>query len=128
VCYDSCLYGRVILSAPHNGYKPAFRSPLPKVMMKSTNPVGSDNDQHLTRWLKIAHSDAANMVVVAWGNDGSHLDRDTQIFDMIAQEGLLPLCFGINQNGSPKHPTYLANNLDLIPYKLTNHQERKIEE
>lgn len=94
----------------------SFRSPLPKVMMKAADPIGPDNDQHLIRWLKVARKDRASMVVVAWGNDGSHLNRDAEILDIISQQGHLPLCFGTNKNGSPKHPTYLANNLNIRLY------------
>jgi len=46
-----------------------------------------------------------------------HMGRDTEVMNIIKHFKITPLCFGTNQNGTPKHPTYLANNLDLAPYE-----------
>jgi len=106
----------------------SFRSHMPKVMKKATDPIGAHNDYHLLKWIDMSIGIPDSIVVVAWGNDGSHLNRDTEVMSLIKLHGITPLCFRTNQNGTPKHPTYLANNLDLIPYKLINHPERKAEE
>jgi hypothetical protein len=48
----------------------AFRATDPKVMMQAADPVGRDNDA----WLRTL-SDAASLVVGAWGVGGSYLVR-----------------------------------------------------
>lgn len=92
-----------------------FRSPKPSVMKKATDPVGPDNDHWIESHLLIVKK-YGGVVIVAWGNDGKHMNRDAAMMDMLDRMEIKPLCFGVNQNGTPKHPTYLAKNLELVPY------------
>lgn len=50
-------------------------------------------------------------VVVCWGNFQTH-GRDRQVTSMFPDA----LCFGKNQNGSPKHPLYLRHDTKLIKF------------
>jgi hypothetical protein len=87
----------------------AFRSPHPKVMRASPIPIGPDNDKHI-----LEQAELAGKVVVAWGNDGRHWHRDQAVLKLL--KGIPLYCMGTNQNGSPKHPLYLANKTQLIPF------------
>ena len=84
----------------------AFRATLPSDMKASSDPIGKDNN----RWLENLANDAA-IVVAAWGNDGSYLNRSEQV------KQLLPNlhCLKINKSGEPAHPLYLAAKLKPVP-------------
>ena len=85
----------------------AYMATQPKQLFKVPDPIGSDNDRILTQSVK-----QAKKVVVAWGN---HCPRDRQ--DAIAKLIDKPLyCLGLNKNGSPKHPLYLAKTTQLRRY------------
>ena len=75
----------------------AFRATDPSVMMASRSPIGSDNDG----WIKKLSTDAG-VIVAAWGNDGSYLDRSKQVVDMIPNL----MCLKMNKSGEPTHPLY----------------------
>lgn len=86
----------------------AFRTPYPALMKACKNPIGDENDRYI--------KDIANRsskVVLAWGNDCAP-DRQQEILNLINKE---IFCLGINKNKSPKHPLYLKQTLDLIPYE-----------
>ena len=65
--------------------------------MASAEPVGTDNDA----WIKQLASDAG-VIVAAWGNDGSFMERSRVVRDMIPDL----LCLKINKSGEPAHPLY----------------------
>lgn len=88
----------------------AFRATSPKDMMKSPEPVGPDNSQHLMRLWR-----DAGEIVCAWGKDGRFNNRDA---DFIALCNLARLdsklrCLGVNGDGTPKHPLYLKASTKL---------------
>ena len=59
-------------------------------------------------YLKQMHQ-CCDSTVYAWGNNETqplYLKNFTKD----------PLCFGFNKNGSPKHPLYLPNSTQLVPY------------
>jgi hypothetical protein len=75
--------------------------------------VGKDNDAHIRR---IAARFQA--IFVAWGTNGRHLDRDREVLGLLAQLRRPELlCFGTNQDGSPKHPLHLSGRLHPIIYR-----------
>lgn len=86
----------------------AFEAITPAELMRAEDPVGPDND----RWLlEIAR--AADAVVAAWGNDGTHLGRSAEVRRMIP--GLHAL--KVNKSGEPAHPLYLKGS--LVPVLLS---------
>lgn len=56
------------------------------------------------------------IVVCAWGSWPFIEDRAKKVLEMIDE----PTCFGINQDGHPKHPLYLKSSTDIIPYAKAN--------
>lgn len=75
----------------------AFRDSCPEGMMSARDPVGPLCDEWL---LKMAEH--ASLRVAAWGNHGSHRDRDREVFQLLGFEGLYYL--GLTLSGQPKHP------------------------
>lgn len=78
----------------------AWRATDPKELKRVDDPVGLENDYHLTEM-----SMAAEVTIAAWGVHGLYRDR--------AQEVLPFLCdvehLGLTKDGYPKHPLYLPN-------------------
>lgn len=91
----------------------AIRSTDPKLLYESDRPIGPKNDDILTRFIN--HNDN----VLAWGNHGKHLGRDKIVLSMFRYgwPGKI-YCLDINKTGSPKHPLYVRNNIELKPYLI----------
>lgn len=83
----------------------AYRATEPREMIAAVHPVGEENDAWLTRL-----SEKAGLVVAAWGNDGSFLNRSAHV------KGLLwdIHCIRMNKSGEPAHPLYLRANLTPV--------------
>lgn len=90
-----------------------FRATDPTVMKAQGDPVGPENDRHILKWAR-----QAEIVIVAWGTHGSFRDRDRQVLSLLRTAGIQAFCWGLNQNGSPKHPLYLPKSSPLIPYEI----------
>jgi len=88
----------------------AYRATNPTELTSCPDPVGKDNDHFI-----ITECESASKIVVAWGTHGKVFDRGTSVLKLLNGRNLL--CFGINQDGSPKHPLYLPNNAKLIMYR-----------
>lgn len=88
----------------------AFRSPNPKDLLQTQDPVGSENDQHIANVL-MRHK----TVVCGWGSNAPP-DRVGNVMAILKQHNVNVLCLGMNKNGSPKHPLYISANQTLIKY------------
>ena len=87
----------------------AFEAITPAELMLAEDPVGPNNDQWLLEIAKVA-----DVVVAAWGNDGSHLGRSAVVKRIIP--GLHAL--KVNKSGEPAHPLYLKGSLVPTPLSL----------
>lgn len=87
----------------------AYRATVPSDMKAAKNPIGLENDV----WLAQLSKDAG-IVVAAWGNDGSHLDRSSVV------KATLPNlhCIKMNKSGEPAHPLYLKASLIPVTMEL----------
>ena len=85
----------------------AFRATDPRDMKAAADPVGIDNDYYLTEL-----ASKASMIVAAWGNHGSHLNRSEQV------KALIPTlhCLKVTGTGQPSHPLYLKADLQPVPF------------
>ncbi len=83
----------------------AFRATEPSVMKSQSDPVGADNDVWLTNLAK-----DAGVVVAAWGNDGSHLNRSSVVKELVPNLHYLKM----NKSGEPAHPLYLKGDLKPV--------------
>jgi hypothetical protein len=87
----------------------AFRATVPAVMKSESNPIGEENNE----WL-VNLAMEAGVVVAAWGNHGSHLNRSTEVLKLIPNIHYLKL----NATGEPAHPLYLSSSLKPQPINI----------
>ncbi len=85
----------------------AFRATDPNVMKAAKDPVGKNNND----WLNKLANDAA-LVVAAWGNDGSYLERSKEVREFLPNV----YCLKVNKSGEPAHPLY--QKADLLPTRM----------
>lgn len=79
-----------------------FMATKPKDMFLAADPVGPENDDSI-----INASAQCEITVLAWGNNGSYLDRDRAVIPMIENPHYLKL----TGTGQPGHPLYLKKTL-----------------
>jgi len=89
----------------------AFRATEPSDMKASSKPIGLDNDD----WIKKLSKDAA-IIIAAWGNDGSYMERSKSVIDMIPNL----MCLKINKTGEPAHPLYQPSSATPIKFGKNN--------
>lgn len=93
----------------------AFRATDPAEMWRAnavTNIVGFRNDFFIKH--AVAEADA---VVVAWGRLPKQAQaRADAVIEMIFANDGPPSCLGVNKDGSPKHPLYLADSTPFRPW------------
>ena len=75
----------------------AYRATKPTVLLNAKDPVGAEND----KWLcKLAND--AGLVVAAWGNLGTHLDRAQEVVCLLPDL----YCLKINKSDVPLTQRY----------------------
>ncbi len=87
----------------------AYRATFPSEMKSCDDPIGKENDV----WLYKLANEAA-IIVAAWGNGGSYLNRSEEIMAKL----LNLYCIKMNKSGEPAHPLYLK--ADLMPVPIRN--------
>ncbi len=88
----------------------AYRATDKARLLAVEDPVGDGNDAAI-----LDHARRADPLVVAWGQPPKALAwRGAQVAALLA--GLRPLCFGVNGDGSPKHPLYQKRTAPLLPW------------
>lgn len=91
----------------------ALRTPYPRQLLLSSDPVGGENDCYLA-----ATAERVAAIVVAWGAVGTYRGRDRVVFALLARHAAQPpLCLGTTRDGSPRHPLYTAQSARLTPYR-----------
>lgn len=93
----------------------ALRTSQPTILRKARDPIGPDCDHHI-----LTAVEQADRVILAWGNWGNLYGRDRTVLDLLtaritARKSLY--CFGLTQAGQPRHPLYLRQDVQLIPYQ-----------
>ena len=83
-----------------------WRSTDPSVLKAVKDPVGRGNDAAI---LKAARD--AKLVVCAWGEHGSHLERGEEVQAMLRKHGIALHSLRLNASGHPAHPLYLPSSL-----------------
>ncbi len=86
----------------------ALRSTDPKGLKKVEDPIGPDNDRHITRLAK-----QADLVIAGWGTHGTLMDRGEQVMEVLSRV-CVPHCLAVTKHGFPKHPLYLKGDLEPI--------------
>ena len=88
-----------------------WRATDPGEMKAARDPVGRGNDAAILR----AAREAA-IVVCAWGNQGTHLERSRKVFNFLQKNQLRLNYLKLNASGEPAHPLYLKGNLKPAPF------------
>lgn len=88
----------------------AYRATNPHDMAAADDPVGPENDAHITIAIK-----RAKMVVACWGVHGTYQGRDKEIVRLARLEGVRLHYLRLTKDGIPCHPLYLPNTLTPIP-------------
>lgn len=91
----------------------AFRATSPKDMKKEAEPVGPDNLFYITEFAPLMQG-----IILCYGNHGKHRSRDVLTVELLKQLPGIPelQCLGKNANGTPKHPLYLRNTTQIMPF------------
>lgn len=85
----------------------SYRATDPKELLRVEAPIGPDTRQQIQL---AAH--ASDMVVCAWGRLHKTLAaRQVDVLRLLEHRAGGVYCLGLNNDGSPKHPLYLRNEL-----------------
>lgn len=90
----------------------AWRDTKPEGMKLAADPIGEESG----KWIdEIA--DGAGMILAAWGKHGTFRGRDMEVMRAIEAKGKSIYCLGMNGDGTPKHPLYIAAATVAIPLR-----------
>ncbi len=93
----------------------AYRATDKKRLLEVGDPVGAENDAMILHYAR-----SAALVVVAWGQPPRALmGRGAAVAGLLQGAGITPMCFGVNGDGSPKHPLYQKRDAMLMPFSWT---------
>jgi hypothetical protein len=90
----------------------AYRATQPQQLQQAAHPIGAENDRYL-----IDIGQAADQIVIAWGNWGCLQERDRTVLELLTPYAPL-YCLGQNRTGQPRHPLYVSRRTELKPYPL----------
>lgn len=89
----------------------AYRTPNPDDLPNCSDPVGESNDKYILKYAK----DAA-LFVVGWGTKIPTRIRQNDVLDMLRSYNIEVYALGVNDDGTPKHPSRLSKNAVPRPY------------
>lgn len=90
----------------------AYRATDKRRLLDVDDPVGPENDAMILHYAR-----HAAQVVVAWGQPPKPLmGRGAAVAELLRGAGITALCFGLNGDGSPKHPLYQKRDAVLVPW------------
>lgn len=91
----------------------AFRTKDPAVLAQSFDPIGNDNDRHITE-----AANRASQIVVAWGGSlpRGWTGRPDKVLARLRRQKAEIVCLGKTLANQPKHPLYLAKDTLRRPY------------
>jgi hypothetical protein len=87
----------------------ALRATDADEIKRAPQPVGPDNDHALADIIM-----RASVIICAWGNRGSHLNRNEHVLSMLRKRRKKPHCLRMTKEGHPSHPLYLPATLRPI--------------
>ncbi|MEM9568759.1 MAG: DUF1643 domain-containing protein [Cyanobacteria bacterium P01_E01_bin.34] len=79
----------------------SYRATRPQQLKQASYPVGERTDEFI-----LAASDRAELLVLAWGNWGTLLNRDQNVLELLGDRP--SYCLDRNRSGQPRHPLYVS--------------------
>lgn len=89
----------------------AYCATYPHELRAAKNPVGRLNDRYIVDAVQ-----AAEHVILAWGNHGEINQRNFAVLDLISEHKEKLVCLGVTKAAQPRHPLYVPNSVKLTPY------------
>lgn len=80
-----------------------WKATLPKVLKRTTDPIGTQNDEVL-----LGAATRADLILCGWGTHGAHLGRGAQVREKLAAANLPLWSLGLTKDGHPRHPLYVS--------------------
>lgn len=94
----------------------ALRSTDPKGLWRADDPIGPDNDDHLSEAAWVAARDDAP-IIAAWGANAKP-DRVAEVLALPHMDRLTAL--GVTKAGAPRHPLYLRADAFPEPWRTAS--------
>lgn len=88
----------------------AWRSTYPSGLTQTDDPIGPENDAAI-----FAAVQRAARVVCGWGKFGVYRSRDQHVLRRTLAPYCEPYALGLNEDGTPVHPLYIAYRVDPQP-------------
>jgi hypothetical protein len=93
----------------------AYCTAHPQHLKQVADPVGSENDITV-----LETAAASTAILLAWGNWGSLYQRDITVLELLSPFHDKCYCLGHNRTGQPRHPLYVRQEAQLMPWWLEN--------
>jgi hypothetical protein len=89
----------------------AFRATDPDELLRTSRPIGPENDAAIRDALT-----RAGLVVAAWGTHEAARGRDRAVTELVTRTHDLH-ALALSNDGHPKHPLYLRKSLQPVIYR-----------
>lgn len=89
----------------------ALRATDPKALLTDPDPVGPENDAHLSHWAAMTE-----LVICGWGSHPMAARRANAVLALLRSAGVEPHVLKLTGSGMPGHPLYLK--ADALPFPL----------
>ena len=89
-----------------------YRTPHPRELKKSQDPIGPENDTYV-----LQAAETAKTVVLAWGNEGGLLGRGLAMLSQLVAYAPKLHYLQLNQSGQPRHPLYIPRTTGLKKFQ-----------
>ncbi|HEX7907322.1 MAG TPA: DUF1643 domain-containing protein [Paraburkholderia sp.] len=98
-----------------------LRATDPAELLKHPDPLGPTRGSTTADGAILDAIDRANMVICAWGAHPTAAQRAASVMHLIRIAGMRNKLYhlGLNKDGSPKHPLYIAASTRPKPFEFT---------
>ena len=87
----------------------AFISTNPESLLNKDDAVGEFTDYYIKEMIRLSE-----IQLCGWGSFKPVIYRAPAVYKMLTN----PVCLGINADGNPHHPLYIAYDVPMIPYRI----------
>lgn len=92
----------------------AVRATKPQDMMRAADPVGPENEEHLS-WMCERAGKNGGTVICAWGANGSYMQQDRTMLDWLRRWHIAPNALRLTRKSrAPEHPLYVPYDVEPL--------------